>query len=473
VSLLYKMRRVLLLILVAIFFSGSQALAAPAPQLSTVSPASGPMTGGTLVVISGSRFADGATVYFGDSEAPDVVFVSSTRLEASTPASTVSGYVDVRVVNPDNQEAIKRDAFLYNPLVTEITTPTGDRSGSTVGGQPFTVKGSGFQDELTLYLGNNQASVTTVSGDGTTINALAPPGPVGPVAVRVENPDGGSAILPATSEKTFVYRLSNPQISSFSPTEGPMQGGTEVTIIGQELSPGGNVYFGDERAIINQEVSTTTRLVVVAPPSGSAGSREVTVRNPDGQGATAAEEYEYVVLPDIISIIPNYGRPQGGDTVTIWGNNFLALEEIVVTFAGKEATIQNTGVNEQGLSYVVVTTPQFDSLGAVDVVVYDKKDPGKRDVVLRGFTYKSETSRPRIDSITPNSGSVDGGTEVIITGADFFSGVDVPLKVFFGRQEATEITVRSSEEIMVVAPPSDVTGPVDVTVENSDGGKYT
>ncbi|NLW07797.1 MAG: hypothetical protein GX039_07500, partial [Clostridia bacterium] len=474
-NLLHITKRVLLLTLVAIFFSGSQALAAPAPQVSTVSPASGPMAGDTVVTINGSGFAQGVRVYFGDNEATKVDFISSTRLYATTPESAVSGRVDVRVVNPDGEQGIKREAFLYNPLLTEVTTGEG-RSGSTVGGQEITVKGRGFQNGLTLYLGNNRASNTTVSGDGTTITALTPPGSVGPVAVRVENPDGGTAVLPADSDQTFVYRPSQPQINSFSPTYGPIQGGTEVTIFGQELSPQASVFFGNERAIVVQEDSTTTRLVVLAPPSGSAGSKAVTVRNPDGQAATATTQYNYETLPQILSIIPNYGRPQGGDTVTIWGNNFLALgdkDNIVVTFGGKVATIEDIGVNEQGLSYVKVTTPQFDSLGAVDVEIYSKTEPIKRDVVPRGFTYKSETSQPRIDSITPNSGSVDGGTEVIIKGAGFFSGVDIPLKIFFGRQEATAITVRSSEEIIVITPPSDVTGAVDVTVVNSDGGTAT
>ncbi|MDK2820346.1 MAG: large repetitive protein [Clostridia bacterium] len=459
-----------MLALVALFFYSGQALATT-PQIDSVSPSSGPLSGGTKVTISGNNFTANSKVYFDESQALEVYYVNNTELEVKTPPSPVSGKVDIKIVNEDGEQGVKFDAFLYNPIITEVTEDT--REGSTVGGDQITIKGEGFQNDLTLYVGTNVATNVTVSSDGTTINAITPPGSTGPVKIKVVNPDGGSAVLSDTSNETFKYRLSNPVINKFEPDRGTIEGETQVTIYGDELSPDGTVYFGDSPAIIDKEASNTTKLEVTTPPSGTAGFVKVTIYNPDGESATAADEYEYIVVPQILSITPNYGSPEGGEEVTIEGNNFLALDSPVVTFGGEQADIKEKGSNDQGMSYLKVLTPAFDSIGAVDVAVYDASDIDKIDIVYRGFTYKNELSQPRIDSITPNSGSVEGGMEVTIKGQNFFSGVDVPLKVFFGEKEATQVTVKSSEEIAVVVPQSDVTGPVDVTVENSDGAQYT
>ena len=48
----------------------------PAPTISSVSPNTGPTTGGTPVTITGTNFQSGATVTFGALPATDVIVVS-------------------------------------------------------------------------------------------------------------------------------------------------------------------------------------------------------------------------------------------------------------------------------------------------------------------------------------------------------------------------------------------------------------
>ena len=61
-----------------------------APTVSSVSPNSGPVAGGTAVTITGTNFAAGATVKFGATAATNVVVVSSTSITATTPAGSGS-----------------------------------------------------------------------------------------------------------------------------------------------------------------------------------------------------------------------------------------------------------------------------------------------------------------------------------------------------------------------------------------------
>jgi hypothetical protein len=66
-----------------------------APAITSVTPASGPATGGTPIAIVGAGFATGATVAFGGVAATSVTVLSPTLITAVTPAG--SGTVSVTV----------------------------------------------------------------------------------------------------------------------------------------------------------------------------------------------------------------------------------------------------------------------------------------------------------------------------------------------------------------------------------------
>lgn len=85
---------------------------ATAPSVTSVSPASGAINGGTAVTITGSGFANGAMVTVGGVPATAVTWVSSTSLTVSTPAGTL-GTKDVVVTNPDTQAAALTNGFTY------------------------------------------------------------------------------------------------------------------------------------------------------------------------------------------------------------------------------------------------------------------------------------------------------------------------------------------------------------------------
>jgi hypothetical protein len=85
----------------------------PPPTVSPVTPASGPVAGDTRVVITGTGFASGVAVKFGD--VPAVVTASTnTTIEAVTPASLSGpGVVDVEITNPDGQTLKLSQGYTY------------------------------------------------------------------------------------------------------------------------------------------------------------------------------------------------------------------------------------------------------------------------------------------------------------------------------------------------------------------------
>ena len=83
------------------------------PTLTSVSPSSGSVSGGTSVTITGANFASGATVTFGGTAATNVKFVSSTSITATTPVQ-VAGGVNVVVTNSSGLSGTLTNGFVYN-----------------------------------------------------------------------------------------------------------------------------------------------------------------------------------------------------------------------------------------------------------------------------------------------------------------------------------------------------------------------
>ncbi len=96
----------------------------PAPAVTALSPTSGPTTGGTSVTITGSNFIGASGVDFGASGATGVTVLSSTSINATSPASEV-GTVDVEVVTPGGTSTPTGvDEFTYVQPPISPASPT-------------------------------------------------------------------------------------------------------------------------------------------------------------------------------------------------------------------------------------------------------------------------------------------------------------------------------------------------------------
>jgi prepilin-type processing-associated H-X9-DG protein len=81
---------------------------------TTISPNSGPLSGGTSVTISGFGFTGATAVSFGSTAATSFTIVSDTTITAVAPPSTAAGPVDVIVTSPTGSTNITiGDQFTY------------------------------------------------------------------------------------------------------------------------------------------------------------------------------------------------------------------------------------------------------------------------------------------------------------------------------------------------------------------------
>jgi len=161
------------------------------PAVSSVSPNSGPVAGGTAISITGANFASGATVTFGGAAATNVVVVSSTSITATTPAGS-GGAVTVAVSNPGGQSGSLANGFTYvaSPAVSGVSP----NSGPVAGGTAVTITGTNFASGATVTFGGT-AATNIVVVSSTSITALTPPGSAGAVTVTVTNLDQQSGSL--------------------------------------------------------------------------------------------------------------------------------------------------------------------------------------------------------------------------------------------------------------------------------------
>jgi IPT/TIG domain/Fibronectin type III domain/Abnormal spindle-like microcephaly-assoc'd, ASPM-SPD-2-Hydin len=336
------------------------------PTVTSVSPNSGTTTGGTAVTIGGTNFAAGATVTFGTAAATNVAVLNSTTITATTPAGSV-GAVTVTVTNLGSQSGSLANGYTYVvvPTVTSVTP----NSGPVAGGTAVTIGGANFAAGATVTFGTAVATNVAVL-NGTTITATTPAGSVGAVTVTVTNPGSLSGSL----ANGYTY-VAVPTVTSVTPNNGPIEGGTAVTIGGTNFAAGATVTFGTASATNVVVVNGTT--ITATTPAGSVGAVTVTITNPGSLSGSLANGYTYVVVPTVTSVAPNNGPIAGGTAVTIGGTNFAA--GATVTFGTASAT--NVVVVDS--TTITATTPA-GSAGAVTVTVTVNGQSGS---LANGFTY--------------------------------------------------------------------------------------
>jgi hypothetical protein len=255
-----------------------------APSVSSLSPDTGPVGGGTEVTITGANFTDATQVTFDGT--PTGFWVNSdTSITAISPAAESADTVYVRVTSVGGRSATSASArFSYtvsNPTVTGISP----NAGPVGGGTSVTITGAGFTDATEVDFGG--IATGFLLNSDTSITAVSPAASAGTVDVTVTTASRTSA--PSIADQfTFV---AAPTVSSVDPNAGPVDGGTSVTITGAGFTGATEVDFGGIAAgfVVNSDTSITA-----VSPAPSAGTVDVTVTTFGGtSAASATDQFTY------------------------------------------------------------------------------------------------------------------------------------------------------------------------------------
>ena len=412
------------------------------PHIEHIEPAHGPMRGGTRVVITGLRFADGCRVRIGDADA-ETTFESETTLVAVTPERSSFGFADVRVTNLNGKSEVRVHGFSYDiPPLPEFVKP--DTLG--VRGGTVRVFGEAFAEGVIVTAGGLPVPVVFKGED--CLELTLPAGNAGPIDLTITNPDGQYAEL-----RGKLRFSEGPVIESVAPGVGLPFGGTRVTITGRGFARGCTVTL--LASLAPQVTYESDKRLAFTAPAHDPGRGAVRVTNPDGLTTVIEDAFEYRAAPppSVTSLVPDRAWVSGGARLLLAGADFV--DGATATIGGKEAAAKwkNAGLLE-------VMVPAASDPGSVDLVVTNP-DGQKAST---SFLYERVPTPPKLIVVTPARGPTHGNVTVVFTGDNF----DEQTIVRIGEVRTTT-KVLSKTEMEVLVPPHIGEGPVAIELTSAEG----
>ncbi|KAB3531864.1 IPT/TIG domain-containing protein [Alkaliphilus serpentinus] len=294
------------------------------------------------------------------------------RITLLTPPAASVGKTQLTVFNYDGKNA-KKDFTYTNPfrppVITEIT-PVATKEVDVVagvnysppisidvataapsGGSPLIIEGSNFRAGVKVYIGDEEAEVRTKSANDDELIIVVPEAVDGTVGqylrILIVNEDGGFAygdVVPDGQSRNpyyfqYITEGSDPTITSVVPNEGPVTGGTRVTITGTEFKDedtfgvpkdvtvliGGIPVPQDDVTYINPQT------LEVILPEGRVGPQTIEVINYDHGRAVAEDALTYISQPTITLVDPGKLFTNDIDTeVTITGTMFQSGAKLYI-----------------------------------------------------------------------------------------------------------------------------------------------
>jgi hypothetical protein len=235
----------------------------------------------------------------------------------------------------------------YTAPVVSTVNPA---SGLEEGGINVTVTGKNLSDAYPFKFGGSLATsvVCSSSSKCTMVNPAHAPGLV---AVVVVSPLGNGTLADA-------FNYLRPVISKVSPSSGPLEGGTKITVTGKALTDNYTFEIGGSPATSVSCSSSSTCTMIT--PDHAPGSVAVAADSPEGNG-TLANAFKYLE-PAVTGFLPGVGPTVGGIYVQINGTSLKT--GMTVDFGGESAS----SVSCTDSTVCTVTLPPH-AAGAVNVTV--------------------------------------------------------------------------------------------------------
>lgn len=249
----------------------------PPPTVTSISPSSGPIAGGTTVTLTGTGFLSGATVTVGGVSLTGVVVVSSTQITGVTPAH-VAATDDVVVTNTDGQSATLVASFTFSSGTFSIVTndmPNGNPTApyfatiltaSGTGPYAWSITSGSLPPGLSLNATTGVISgVPTANGTSSftaqVVDSTPVPGPqTASKAMNLIIQDHRVATLPATFLATTF-----PDTTSYTVVHLAAGGDLQAAIDSASCNPNGTLIELQSGATYSKTASFRLRGKTCAP----------------------------------------------------------------------------------------------------------------------------------------------------------------------------------------------------------------
>jgi hypothetical protein len=266
------------------------------PTVSSVSPNSGPIAGGTGVTLTGTNFAAGATVTFGGTAATNVVVVGSTSITATTSAHA-AGAVTV-TVTASGQSGSLSNGFTYNAPVTAsfaqvaAATPQAPTQVVTV-----TYPGAQTAQDLNIVVvgwNDTTATVQSVKDSAGNTYSLAI-GPTSGTGLRqsiyyAANIVGGSNTVTVTFNQAATYPdvriLEYKGVSTLDVTAGASGNSATASSGAATTTAANELIFGANTVATTSSVGSGFTSRIITSPDGDLAEDKI-VTTAGSNSATA------------------------------------------------------------------------------------------------------------------------------------------------------------------------------------------
>lgn len=428
----------------------------------------GPPTNGTTLVLSTSL---GDFITRGSGTRSVILTLVGGIAQVNLFAGNTQGTAVLQAVL---ENAVGRTSVSIEGAATFFLSFARPSTGEPAGGDIVEIHGGGFADPVRVTFGAVVAEVLSFSPTVLTVRTppsleQVNPGTTVPVNIGVTINLNEATQDTDTLANGFAYVRggvppTQPLIFSVSPASGVNEGGTRVTITGTGFVAPVQVLFG-QGANANSftgveatiESVTSSQIVVRSPAATGFGqanqNRQVNIleRNlSTGLTAVTANAFRYGTGMIITSVEPDQIVFDSRATVRIHGQGFEA--PVTVNLAGIQAdVISVTGTEIQVRAPVPLITNCEDVVNPIQVINVNSGSSDSTDdsngPQIADFRYR--VPKPIITSVIPSSGTGNGGTNVLISGAGF----DDPVRVLFGTASGNVLSVNASGTAINVLTP--------------------
>ena len=425
-----------------------------------------------------------------------------------TAQATLTAPTETAVIRAQIQQSLGEATLQVNeapvmlPLSVQTLVPN---FGPPAGGTSVRIEGTGFSAPAEVTFNGVFAQIVSISSSSIRVVTPAQEVPAGQnlaATVGVEVNIGEEGQAADSLAAGFIYTRNSsptiPKIISVTPTSGPNEGGTPVTIFGEGFGSEVQVYFGAASRVEAEvnDVSPTRILATTPPATGQNGGNRnstVTIEVVDlrsGFVASKANAFQYGGGDMFISsATPVEGTYFGGTLVTIFGSGFEG--PVAVEFGGRAqqpVSVSGTEVVARSVGPVEISACNRPS-GPFAITNIETNENFTSSLT---FTYRPV--EPRIGGLSPNETTADvvsgaivfpGATTLTMTGAGFDRQGFPPL-VTFGGERSPGVTITSldpepfyeghgvGDVMTVVIPDAPLPFPEEeCTVGSATGVRYT
>ncbi|XP_045144860.1 plexin-A4 [Echinops telfairi] len=206
-----------------------------------------------------------------------------------------------------------------HPRITEIIPVTGPREGGT----KVTIRGENLGLEF-----RDIASYVKVAGVECS-----------PLVDGYVPAEQKSCPTPPEGGLRQPLPMQTLTLSDLKPRQGPMSGGTQVTVTGSNLNAGSNVVvmFGNQPCLFHRR--TPSHIICNTTSSEEVLEMEVTVQV-DRARIHHDLFFQYVEDPTIVRMEPEWSIVSGNTPISVWGTNLNLIQnpQIRAKHGGKEHT---------------------------------------------------------------------------------------------------------------------------------------